>query len=78
MLGILFTLGTTMLGLTLAGHGSYDGELLVVSALAVFPGVVGMLIGQRVRGTLSERAFHRTLFLALLAAGAQLIAKGLT
>lgn len=78
MLGILFTLGATTLGLTLAGHGSYDPELLVVSALAVVPGVAGMLIGQRVRGMLSERAFRRALFLGLLAAGVQLIAKGLT
>ena len=78
MLGILFTLGATTLGLTLAGHGSYESELLLVSVLAVIPGLAGMLIGQRVRGMLSERAFRRTLFIGLLAAGAQLIAKGLT
>ena len=78
MLGILFTLGATTLGLTLAGHGSYDGELLFVSMLAVIPGLLGMWIGQRVRGVLSERAFRRTLFCGLLVAGAQLIAKGLT
>ena len=78
MLGILFTLGATTLGLTIAGHGSYDAELLLVSVLAVIPGLAGMLIGQRVRGLISERAFGRTLFLGLLVAGAQLIAKGLT
>ena len=61
MLGILFTLGATTLGLTLAGDGSYDAELLAVSGLAVIPALAGMWIGQRVRGMLSERAFRRTL-----------------
>lgn len=78
MLGILFTLGAATLGLTLAGHGSYDMDLLLVSTLAVIPGLAGMMIGQRVRGVLSERVFRRTLYFALLVAGAQLIAKGLT
>lgn len=78
MLGILFTLGATTLGLTLAGHGSYDSELMLVSILAVIPGLLGMWIGQRVRGVLSERAFRRTLFCGLLVAGSQLIVKGLT
>jgi uncharacterized membrane protein YfcA len=78
MLGILFTLGAATLGLTLAGHGSYESELLLVSALAVIPGVVGMHIGRRIRGILSERAFRRTLFIGLLVAGIQLIMKGLT
>jgi len=77
MLGILFTLGAAMIGLTLAGDGSYRGDLLLVSILAVIPGVLGMLIGQRVRGMLSETAFKRALFLGLLVAGAQLMWKGL-
>ena len=78
ILGILFTLASTTLGLTLAGHGSYDGGLLFVSILAVIPALLGMWFGQRVRGMLSERVFRRTLFFALLVIGAQLIAKGLT
>jgi len=78
MLGILFSLGAAMLGLTLAGDGNYRGELLVVSVLAVVPGVLGMLIGQRVRGLLSEKAFKRALFIGLLVAGMQLMWKGLS
>jgi uncharacterized membrane protein YfcA len=78
ILGILFTLASTTLGLTLAGHGSYDGGLLFVSILAVIPALLGMWFGQRVRGMLSERVFRRTLFFALFVIGVQLIAKGLT
>jgi uncharacterized membrane protein YfcA len=77
MLGILFTLGAAMLGVTLAGHGSYQREMLIVSTLAVIPGVLGMLIGQRVRGLLSEKTFRRSLFIGLLAAAAHLMWKGL-
>jgi uncharacterized membrane protein YfcA len=78
MLGILFTLGAATLGLSLAGHGGYDGDLLLVSACAVVPASVGMLVGQRVRGMLSERAFRRTLFVGLVIVGIQLIIKGLS
>jgi uncharacterized protein len=77
MLGILFTLGAAMLGLMLAGHGDYSAELLLVSALSVVPGVLGMLFGQRVRGRLSERAFRRALFSGLLLIGAHLVWKGI-
>jgi uncharacterized membrane protein YfcA len=51
--------------------------LLLVSALAVVPGVAGMLLGQRVRGRLSERAFRRALFCGLLLIGAHLVWKGI-
>ncbi len=78
MLGILFTLGAATLGVTLASHGNYQGDLFIVSALAVIPGVIGMLIGQRVRGILSEKTFKRSLFIGLLVAGVQLIWKGLS
>lgn len=77
MLGILFTAGTAALGFSLAGHGDYDAELLLVSALAVIPGVAGMTLGQRARGRLSERTFRRALFVGLIAVGVHLAWKGL-
>ena len=77
MLGILFTLGAATLGLMLAGHGDYSPTLLAVSALAVVPGVAGMLLGQGVRGRLSERAFRRALFSGLLLIGVHLVWKGI-
>jgi uncharacterized membrane protein YfcA len=77
MLGILFTLGAATLGLMLAGHGDYRADLLLVSSLAVVPGVGGMLLGQRVRGRLSEKVFRRALFGGLLLVGAHLFWKGL-
>jgi uncharacterized membrane protein YfcA len=78
MLGILFSLGAAAIGLTLAGDNNYDGEMLAVSTIAVIPGLLGMLIGQRVRGRLSEQTFKRALFTGLLIVGAHLVWKGLT
>lgn len=78
MLGILFSLGAATIGLTLASDKSYENELLAVSAFAVVPGVLGMFIGQRVRGRLSERAFKRALFGGLLVVGAHLVWKGVS
>ncbi len=76
MLGILFSLGALTLGLVLGSHGDYQRELLLVSAVAVIPGVLGMLLGQRVRGKLSETGFRRALYLGLLVVGAHLLWKG--
>jgi hypothetical protein len=60
MLGTLFTLGATTLGVAIAGHGSCEPGLLLVSTLAVVPSILDMLIGQRLRNSLSEKAFRRT------------------
>ena len=77
MLGILFSLGTAVLGVSLAGYGDYEGELLLLSAFAVIPAVTGMLLGQRTRGKLSETTFRRALLVGLFAVGLHLLWKGL-
>ena len=77
MLGILFSLGAAMLGLTVATHGDYEMHLFHLSAIAVIPGIIGMIAGQRVRKRLSERIFRRALFTALLLGGTHLLWKGL-
>jgi uncharacterized membrane protein YfcA len=76
MLGILFTLGASMLGIMLASHGEYEGDMLAVSCFAVVPALAGMVLGQRVRGRLSEKAFRRALFSGLLLVAVHLIWKG--
>jgi len=77
MLGILFSLGTAVLGFSLAGYGDYEGELLLLSAFAIIPAVAGMLIGQRTRGKLSEKTFRRALLIGLFVVGVHLLWKGL-
>jgi uncharacterized membrane protein YfcA len=78
MLGISFSLGTLALGTAVAGHGDYEGSLLLASAIAVVPAGIGMTLGQRARGRMSEIGFRRALYVGLLLLGMQLVWKGLT
>lgn len=72
-MGILFTLSTLALAVALGGGGLLDAELGLLSAAALLPAVAGMMIGQKVRGRLSEARFRSALFLALLAMGVYLL-----
>ena len=74
-MGMLFTASTVALGLALQGNRILTTELSLVSAAAVIPAAVGMLIGQRVRRRLSEERFRRIFFIAILVLGAGIIAK---
>ena len=78
MLGISFSLGTAALAVAVTGHGDYELSLLVLSALAVIPAVLGMVLGQRARGRMSEAAFRRALYIGLTLVGTHLVWKGLT
>lgn len=74
-MGILFTLSTLALALALGGNGILDVELGMMSAVALVPAIAGMMIGQRVRGRLSERHFRVVLFWALMAMGVYMLPK---
>lgn len=71
-MGILFVLSTLALGLALGGNGLLDAELGVLSTAALAPAIAGMMIGQKVRGRLSDARFRLALFMALLAMGIHL------
>ena len=72
-MGLLFTLSTLGLGLSLGGLDLLSGDLALLSALAVLPALLGMRIGQHLRGHLSEARFRRVLFAALLLLGVGLL-----
>ncbi|MEO1191328.1 MAG: sulfite exporter TauE/SafE family protein [Pseudomonadota bacterium] len=76
-MGLLFTLSTLGLAVSLGGLGLLDAELGLLSALAVLPALIGMRLGAAWRRRISETAFRRVFFLALLPLGAALIVKGL-
>ena len=77
-MGMLFTASTVALGVSLGGQNLLTMELGAVSAAAVVPAVVGMLLGQRLRKRMSEALFRRVFFLALLALGLYIVARSLT
>lgn len=74
-LGLSFTVSTIALaiGLTRA-HAVAPGDL-GDSLFAVVPALLGMWIGQRVRGRIGAQAFRRWFFICLLGLGIQLMAR---
>jgi uncharacterized membrane protein YfcA len=72
-LGLSFTTATLALGVSLAASGDLDGGTSAASALMTIPAVLGMMLGQRIRGEMSEPLFRRCFFGGLLALGAWLL-----
>ena len=73
-MGMLFTVSTVALAAALQGNGLLTGELGTLSAAALLPAIVGMVLGQRIRQGLSEQLFRRVFFISLLLLGAYIIA----
>ena len=74
-MGMLFTASTVALAVALGGHDLLSIELGAISAAAVVPAVVGMILGQRLRKRMSEARFRRVFFLALLGLGLYIVAR---
>lgn len=76
-MGIFFSLSTLVLGIALAGHSLLPTELSAMSAVALAPAVLGMVLGAWVRGRLSEQRFRQVFFTALLLLGIWLVLRPL-
>ena len=76
-MGILFTLSTLALGVVLEANSLLTLDQGQMSAAALVPALVGMVIGQRIRQLLSEQLFRRVVFTALLFLGLYIIANGI-
>jgi uncharacterized membrane protein YfcA len=72
-MGMLFTLSTLALALALGNYGLIDEAQILESSIALLPAVIGMLVGQAIRGAISESAFRRVFFLSLLILGAYIV-----
>ena len=68
-MGVLYTVSTLALGLALAENHLLPPALGAISAVAVLPALVGMMVGQRVRKSLSESGFRKVFFGSLLILG---------
>ena len=71
-MGVLFTLSTLALGVSLYITDALPATLTATSLLAVLPAVAGMPLGQRIRSRLSDSMFRRTFFVGLLLIGGYL------
>ncbi len=69
-MGIVFTMSTFVLAISLAANNMVPQELGIVSVGGLIPAALGMVIGQKIRNRLSETQFRKILFASLLAVGA--------
>ena len=76
-MGVLFTLSTVTLALALSGRGLLTADLGLQSIAAVFPALAGMVIGQRIRRSISEATFRKVFFVSLVVLGLFIIARAL-
>ena len=76
-IALTFLISATFLVAALAEKGAFTHEILVISALSLLPAFAGMVVGQKLRGRLSESRFRQFVYLFLLIAAANLIRKGL-
>jgi uncharacterized membrane protein YfcA len=72
-MGMLFTLSTLALALALGNYGLIDEAQILASSIALLPAAIGMLVGQAIRGAISEYAFRRVFFVSLLTLGAYIV-----
>jgi uncharacterized protein len=73
-MGMLFMLSTAALALAL-GHGAHiNPELGLASALGLIPAVLGMVLGRKIRGYLSEARFRQVFFAGVLILGLYIVA----
>jgi len=72
-MGMLFTISTLALAVALQENDLLTMELGTLSAAALLPAIIGMILGQRIRQRLPEQLFRRVFFIALLMLGAYII-----
>ena len=74
-MGMLFCLSTLVLAFSLRNYNLLTTELAMLSALAVVPAVVGMMIGQRIRRSMEEQRFRHIVYLAIFVLGGLIVIK---
>ena len=72
-MGMLFAVSTLALAFALRGNDLLTIEHGAYSATAILPAIVGMVLGQRIRKSISEQLFRKIFFVSLLALGAYII-----
>ncbi|WP_420403459.1 sulfite exporter TauE/SafE family protein [Nisaea sp.] len=74
-MGMLFTLSTAALALALGQSNLVSAELGMVSALGLLPAILGMVLGQKIRGRLSEELFRSVFLIGVLLLGLYITAQ---
>jgi len=77
MLGISFTVSTLALGTALMHAGEIGMSLATPVVIAIAASLIGMWLGQQVRGRVQEKTFRLWFFIGLLALGVHLALHGI-
>jgi uncharacterized membrane protein YfcA len=73
-MGLLFTISTLILAVTLQKHHILNSGLWTVSTVSLVPALVGMFLGQKICNYLSEQLFRNFFFTALFILGTYMLA----
>ena len=76
-MGLLFTVSTLTLAIVLGHNNFFSKNLGIYSLGGVAPALLGMVIGKKVRTSLSERIFTKIFFSGLLILGAYITTRSL-
>ena len=76
-MGILFTLSTIGVAISLQSNALLRAELVVLSCAGLIPAVLGMIFGQRIRQHMSELMFRRVFLITLVLLGVYIGASSL-
>ena len=76
-MGILFTISTVALAVSLSDHRLLSMELGALSTVAIIPALIGMVVGQKVRQRLSETVFRKVFFISLLLLGVYIVLRSI-
>ena len=76
-LGIVFSLIMIVLGLFMSRYQILPPETALMSAGAIVPTSLGMILGQRLRYRLTDRVFRKVFFVALSFAGLYMILRAM-
>lgn len=74
-MGMLFTVSTVALGVSLRGQNLLSAELGIISVVSVVPAIIGMVLGQKLRQRLSEDRFRKIFFTSILILGLYIIVR---
>jgi len=72
-MGMLFTVSTLALGISMQANHLLTVELGQMSVVALLPAIIGMAMGQKIRGKLPEKHFRRIFFISLFILGAYIL-----
>jgi len=77
-IALIGLIAAALTAILLASNALLDARMLTMSLIAVVPTLVGTLVGTWIRRRIDEAWFRRTVAIALLAIGANLVRKALT